>query len=82
MRRILMGLVVMFLGAAAGVYLPMAMIPRPREFDGLAILGWWMLLVPLGAILGLMLGLSLGKPPHPSEPRQEQGVSQPHRAQF
>jgi hypothetical protein len=42
------------------------MIPHPHEFDFLAIIGWRIVLVPLGAILGLVLGLSAGKKPPPS----------------
>lgn len=61
MRRTLAGLVGTLLGATAGWWLPHALIPRPHEFDYLAILGWRIVLIPLGAILGLVLGLAVGK---------------------
>jgi hypothetical protein len=61
----LVGIVGVLLGATAGWLLPNAIIPHPHQFDFLAIIGWRMMLVPLGAILGLLLGLSVGKQPPP-----------------
>jgi hypothetical protein len=47
-------------GALAGWALPALLIPRPHEFDFLAILGWRAVLVPAGALLGLVVGLVCG----------------------
>ncbi len=63
MRRVLSGIVGMLLGATAGCYAPRLLIPRPHEFGLIGVLGWWMVLIPLGAIVGLALGLSIGKQP-------------------
>jgi hypothetical protein len=49
-------------GALAGWFLPSVLIPHPREFDFLAIVGWRILLMPTGAIIGLIIGLRSGRP--------------------
>src|SRR5262249_8145626 len=67
MRRALWGTVGVLLGATAGWVLPYTFIPDPQDhFAPIAFLGWRMLLVPFGAILGLVLGLFVGKRPPPS----------------
>ena len=44
--RLLAALLGMVVGALAGWLLPALLIPRPHEFDFLAIMGWRLLLVP------------------------------------
>ncbi len=75
MRRALLGIAGLLVGVAAGWYLPKGMIRHPHEFDYIAILGWQVLMVPLGAILGLLIGLSIGKPrpERPALPPQSSG---------
>jgi hypothetical protein len=58
--RIFRGLIGAAVGATAGWFLPSFLTPHPREFDFIAILGWRMLLVPAGAIIGLIVGLRRG----------------------
>jgi hypothetical protein len=58
--RLVGALVGMTAGALAGWVLPALLIPRPHEFDFLAILGWRAVLVPAGALLGLLAGVALG----------------------
>ena len=49
-------------GAMAGWFLPSVLIPRPHEFEFLAIVGWRILLIPTGAIIGLIIGLRSVRP--------------------
>ena len=56
--RILWGLVGAAAGGMVGWVLPAVLI-NPHELGALAILGWRMLLVPTGAVLGLIVGLVL-----------------------
>jgi hypothetical protein len=60
--RLVWALIGIIAGAIAGWFLPSALIPRPHEFDFLAIIGWRIVLVPAGAALGLIIGLVSSKP--------------------
>ena len=55
--RVVRAVVGIAIGALVGWFLPAALIPRPYEFDFLAIIGWRIVLIPAGAVLGLMIGL-------------------------
>lgn len=66
MRQALVGTAGLLVGAMAGWWLPNALIPGPHEFDFIAIIGWRTFLVPLGATVGLVLGLFVGKQRPPS----------------
>jgi hypothetical protein len=64
----------LFIGAAAGYWLPLVLIAHPRDsdlvtvmVDVFAIMGGWLLLVPAGAILGLTIGLYTAKPRPPDD---------------
>jgi hypothetical protein len=59
------------MGALAGWILPAVLIPRPHEFDFLAILGWRVVLVPFGAILGFIVGWAAGRTPPAEELQAE-----------
>ena len=61
--RLVWALIGITAGASAGWFLPSVLIPHPHEFDHLAIIGWRIVLVPVGAILGLTIALVSGKPP-------------------
>jgi hypothetical protein len=58
----------MVLGAAAGWWLPNVLIPHPHEFDFLAIMGWRVVLVPTGMLIGLAAGLLATKAPPSKRP--------------
>jgi hypothetical protein len=74
MKRYLGATLGLLIGAAAGYWLPLVLIPRPRESDLVAsmvdifaVMGWWLVLVPAGAILGLTIGLYAAKPRPPDD---------------
>jgi hypothetical protein len=60
-----MGLAGVALGALAGWFVPLLLIPDPHEFEFLAIVGGRMILVPVGALLGLFVGLYATRTPPP-----------------
>jgi hypothetical protein len=61
--KIVAALAGMFAGALAGWLVPSLLITHSREFDGIAIMGLQMIGVPLGALVGLLVGLSTVRKP-------------------
>jgi hypothetical protein len=43
------------LGALAGYLLPSLLIRNPQEHDFMALMGWRIILVPVGALVGLFV---------------------------
>jgi len=48
-------------GILVGWYLPLAFVPHPREFDGFLILNGRLILVPVGALIGFITSVSIGR---------------------
>ena len=48
-------------GILVGWYLPLGFVPHPREFDGFLILSGRLILVPVGALIGFITGVIIGR---------------------
>ena len=59
--RTLIAVIGMLVGILVGWYLPLAFVPHPREFDGFLILSGRFILVPVGALIGFITGVGIGR---------------------
>jgi hypothetical protein len=78
-RQTLKAVVGMFLGGAAGWYVPSILI-NPKPFGFITIFALRTFLAPIGVSLGLLVGLYCGKKPSPSEPAENEKLSRPSRS--
>jgi hypothetical protein len=59
--RTLIAVIGMTAGMLVGWYLPFAFVPHPHEFDGFLILSGRLILVPVGALIGFITGVGIGR---------------------